>query len=231
MASSYTISEAVRIARLWVKNIPVNTIDITASDEILSKIWRYYPWRWSTVALTPIALVDGTQDYSSAPTNYFRLLRARIVRTDCTPDLYFEPLHIVNKLEPCLTKCACEGIQSIAYEGHLDKFRLEWAASVGTSVTYQLQGEYQKQPTRIADTSVALPFPDLYFDVFVAGLKWKFMEFADDARAGGSQTNGKGASGHGGARAEFEDALYMMACSEGYAAGDLIAPSESLMSG
>jgi hypothetical protein len=216
MASTYTVGDAVRYCKLFIKNIPVVDVQLIAADIVNGMIWKAYPWRWSTVTLTPIALVDGTQDYSSAPSNYYRLLRARIARTDSTPDEYDDPLIIVNKLEPYLHKMAHQSIRNISYEGHLDKFRLESAVSVGSGVTLQLQGEYQKQPTKIASTGDTLPFPDQYFDAFNAGLLWKFYQFADDPRGGGMQKAKSGGASYAGAYGAFMDAIADMAASEGY---------------
>lgn len=225
---TYTVAQAVRHARARIKNIPVSDIELIDADEVNSTIWRAYPWRWSLVAMTPIALTDGVQDYTFAPTNYFRLLRARIVRTDSTPDEYGDPLDIVNHLEADLQSQAYPSIRSVSYEGELGKLRLERAVSVPTNVTLQLQGEYQRQPTKITTVNDLWPFPDQYLNVAVAGLKWKFGEFAEDFRSGNSQKSSQGVSAWSGFQAAFYDAIEDMAAAEGFGAGDIIAPSEAL---
>jgi len=226
---SYSVLDGIHHCRLSIKNMPVADVQIICADKINSRIHRSYPWRWSTSALTPISLVDSTQDYGSKPTDYFRLLRARIVRTDCTPDDVFEPLDILNKLEPKLRPVSPRMIKAISYEGHINKFRLERAVQVTSPNTFEIQAEYQTLVTTITNTSDPLPFPDQYFDVFVEGLKWEFFKFADDVRAGTArfdQTSGMFVCT--GQAAEFYGALYDMAASEGYAAGDTIAPTEPL---
>jgi hypothetical protein len=226
---AYSVLDGIHHSRYFIKNIPVDAIQIVAADDINARIHKAYPWRWSTSALTPISLVDSTQDYSSAPTDYFRLLRARIVRTDSTPDDVYEPLDVVNKLEPKLWPTSPRLIKAISYEGHLNKFRLERAAQVTSPSTFEIQGEYQKVVTKITNTSDSLPFPDQYFSVFVQGLKWKFYEFADDVRAGTANYNKDGQFVCTGQAATFYGELFDMASQEGYAAGDPIAPAEPLM--
>ena len=227
---SYTVLDGIHHVRLFIKNIPVQDAQIISADKVNSKIWRAYPWRWSTETLTPIALVDSTQDYSGIPTDYFRLLRARIVRTDTSPNEVYEPLDILNKLEPHLWSVSPRLIKAISYEGHLSKFRIERAVQITSPTTYQIQGEYQFIPTKITNTSNTLPFPDQYFDVFVEGLKWEFYKFADDARAGTARWDETaGMFVCTGQAAEFYGALYDMAASEGYASGDTIAPQDPLM--
>ena len=229
MASTYTVQDAVQYVRAFVKNIPVSDVQVIAADQVNAAIWRSYPWRWSMSALTAIPLVDATQDYGSAPTNYFRLVRARIVRTDTTPDQALEPLDIVNKIEPGFQVMTPYAITLVAYEGHVDKFRLSAPAQVGSTDTWELRGEYQKQPTKLGSTSAVFPFPDQYFEVVTTGLLWKFYDLVGDPRAGTAQANKRGGAAYTGMLGKFMDEIYSMASDEGYAAGDLIAPSESLM--
>ena len=228
--STYTGDDAVGYVRKFIKNIPTDDIKVIAVDEINARMWRYLPWRWTVAGLTAIPLVDGTQDYGSTPTDYFRLTKARIARTDVSPVEFGDPLDVLTQLEPKLGKAHPNYVRAISYEGHLRDgapFRLERAVSLPTGATYEIRGEYQIAAAKIADTSQALPFPDMYFSVFLAGLKWKFMEFVADARAGSSQSR-KGDTAMSGARSDFESELYQMAMAEGFAAGDVISPSESL---
>ncbi len=229
--STYSVQDAIQFVRAFVKNIPVSDVQLIAADQINSEIWMSYPWRWSIAELTAIPLVDATQDYAPvAPiTDYFRLVRARIVRTDTTPNQALEPLTIVNKLEPKFQVVSPHAVSLISYEGHLSKFRLERPVQIGATDTWELRGEYQTQPTKLGTTSALFPFPDQYLEVMTTGLAWKFYDLVGDQRAGIAQSNGRGGVAYTGMLGAFRDQIYMMACAEGYAAGDTVAPSESLM--
>ncbi len=227
--TAYLVSDSLAYCRSFVKNIPATPVQVIAADEVNAMIWRAYPWRWSLAALTPIALVDGTQDYAIGATDLFRPINFRLVRTDATPDEQSPPLHIVSKLEPNLQTCDPSLIEAISYEGFLAKFRLERAVTFTSTVTWQIQGEYQTIPTKITATSAGFPFPDQYINVFNSGYLWKLAKFADDARAGGQQTDGKGRTAYTGFYGEFMAELWDMMGQEGYGFGDSLAPSESLM--
>ncbi len=228
---TYSVQDAVQFARAYVKNIPIADVQLLAADMANSEIWKSYSWRWSMSELTAIPLVDATQDYAPvAPiTDYFRLVRARIVRTDSTPNQVLDPLTVVNKLEPSYQVVSPHAITLVSYEGHLDKFRLDRPTQITTPNTWELRGEYQRQPLKLGTTSATFPFPDQYVRVGVSGLVWAFYDLVGDARAGTAQSNGRGGVAYTGMLGIFMDQIYAMACDEGYAAGDTVAPSESLM--
>lgn len=228
MASTYTVANATTYVRKFIKGVPVSDIEVTAADMINSIIWNAYPWRWTLTALTAIALVDGTQDYAWAPADYMRIVAARIARTDVTPDEYDE-LKILRNLPPELTKAGFKTLSSIAYIGALSKLRLNFAAAVPTGATLEIQGEYQKQPTKITANSATFPFPDQYFPVFIEGYKWQLYLFADDPRAGNSQMDKKsGQAVYTGQMGIFYDALMSMREAEEWGAGDAIFPDDPL---
>ena len=92
--TSRIVSEATDYLRAFIKQIPVTSIQVIAADNVKSEIWKLCPWRWATVGMDPITLVDGQQDYDFAPSDYLRLVRARIVRTDSplmAPEITAEP--------------------------------------------------------------------------------------------------------------------------------------------
>lgn len=225
--AAYTVQNAIDFVRPFVKNIPVSAIQVTAADIINSIIWCAYPWRWSLAALTAIPLSDGVQDFGSAPTNYFRIVRARITRTDTTPDQYNE-LVILRTLTPELTKAGFSTLSSISYEGAIDKFRLNFAASVPTGITLQIDGEFQTVVTKITAASATFAFPDQYFRIFCEGLAWFFHRLADDSRQGQCSANKQGQVIYTGQMGIFYDALITMRESEEWGAGDTIFPTDPL---
>ena len=228
MASTYTVSNGVTFAQNIGVGVPVGAIQIAAADIVNSIIWNAYPWRWAQKAMTPISLVDGTQDYTFAPTDYFRMVAARIVRTDMTPDVYDE-VEIVRNLAPDLTKGAFQAsLRQISYQSALTKLRLSMAAAVVSPATYEIQGEYQFQPTKITNTGQFLPFPDQYFNVFCEGLVWIFFRISKDSREGTASANGKGGVMYTGQMGIFFDSLINMREQEEWGAGDNTFPSDPI---
>ena len=215
---------------MFVKNIPVTNFDVTSADVINSIIWNAYPWRWSLSALTAITLVDGTQDYSfggSDLASYLRLVRARITRTDTTPDEYDEIL-VMRWLPPDLTKSGFRSISSVAFEQSISKLRLVRAAAVPSGVTLTLNGEYQTLPTKITALSATVVFPDTHFHVALSGLLWLAYKFADDDRAGRAQASKGGGVVYTGQLGEFYDNLISMRETEEWGAGDTVFPTDPL---
>jgi hypothetical protein len=205
----------------------VSTIQVAAADQINAIIWNAYPWRWSQKAITPISLVDGTQDYSFAPSDLFRLVQIRLVDTLANPHVYDE-LTVLRNLYPDLTKASFRGgLKNAAYVPATSKVRLNQAAAVPTGNTYEIQGEYQYQPTKITATSATFPFPDQYFMVFNAGLLWQFFMLSKDDRAGNVQFTKNGAV-YTGQMGVFFDALMAMREAEDWGAGDTIFPADPL---
>lgn len=224
----YTVADSITWARAIVVGMPVSAIQVAAADMVNGIMWSAYPWRWAQKAMTAIPLVDGTQDYTFAPSDYMRIVAARLTQTNTTPDVYDE-VTVVRNLAPDLTKAGFRaGLSLIAYAPSLAKLRLNQAAAVSGSNTYQIDGEYQYQPTKITATSATFPFPDQYFNVFCNGMLWQFMMLGKDSRAGTAQATGKGGVVYTGQMAIFYDSLMAMREAEDWGAGDTVFPSEPI---
>jgi hypothetical protein len=227
MASTYQVANSITYTQAICVGIPVSAIQIAAADQINSIMWNAYPWRWAQKTMTGIALVDGTQDYTYAPADYMRQITARLVRTDTTPDIHDE-LTVVRNLVPDLTKAGFRsGLTQISYNAALTKLRLNQAAAVPSGSTFEIQGEYQFQPTKITGTSATFPFPDQYFKVFNDGLLWQFYMLSKDDRAGTVQFTKNGAV-YTGQLGVFFDGLMAMREAEDWGAGDNIFPSDPI---
>ena len=225
MSGSYTSQDALDIAKAMNHKIPQDSIAAFACDTVQNIIWTRYPWAWTMGTLTAITCVDGTQDYSISNTDFYRLSvfqPPRIVRTDLTPVEYRE-LNVKQHLGVELTlKGGLETIRNISYEPEISKVRLDFAASVPSGTTLQIQGPYQKKPTRItADTlTTALTQPDHYFQVFLEGVRWKLYELADDPRAGALRTDKEQNTAYTGQLGSFMNALADMAAAEDLGDGE-----------
>lgn len=229
MPSTYTYQAAIDHAKFFVKNMPVTNVQLVICDYINSLMWTVYPWKWALNTLTPILLVDGTQDYSSAPSDFMTLYRARITRTDVTPNENNDIL-VQRWIPPDLvTRRGYSAISSICYEQSLNKFRISSSAQIPSGVTAYINGEYRKTPTKVNSLAQVIPFPDHYFPVLVAGVIWQIYRFADDPRSGAPVATKSGQVQYSGAMGEFFDNLMVMRESEDMGtAGQTMWPEESM---
>lgn len=167
-----------------VHGIPVDAVKVDVCEYISNDLWTFRPWRWTLNQLSAITMVDGTQDYN-APSQIYRLNRARLLRTDVTPNESY-PLDVMEFLEPSLQKVSPLAMRTVSQDYPTGLIRLGEAISVPSGTTWVLDGDFQPHPTQITSAQMAtnLWFPDQYFPVFLEGVKWKFYELADDQRAG-----------------------------------------------
>lgn len=221
--AAYTPNDAIALARKYCRDIPVTSIDSQVCDIINSRIWFYYPWKWTQGALNAISLINAQQDYSITNTDFSRLLRARLVKT---PTFYGPPLDILNSLEPTTCQVGFLSIESIAYEPVTSKLRLEYPVSLGSGEVVAIVGEYQKKPTKIEDAQLgtAFSFPDHYFQVFMEGLKWKLYEFEGSPKAGSVVVARDGRKSYSGQLGVFMESLQEMAAAEDYSAEETLVP-------
>lgn len=188
--STYSPQDAIDMAKAMNHKIPIVPIQVWVCNQVNSMIWTTAPWNWTQATLTAITpLVDGTQDYAHSQTDFYRMVNLRLARTDLSPVKYqelFQKNHLGVELE---RKAGIDGIRYFSWEPNISKIRLDYAASVGGTAVLALQGEYQKTPTAIDQSTLntALVQPDHYFNVFLAGVRWMFYDLADDPRAGTSQ--------------------------------------------
>lgn len=247
MPTTYTYQNAIDLVRKFIKDVPLATssVDIMLCDRVNSVTFGAYPWRWTLASFTAITLVDGTQDYAlaaadltSASGGVWQIVRGRLRRTDTTPDEWRE-LGVRSFLAPELTrKGGLDSIKLVAYDEASNKLRFDLAAAVPTGVVLQFEGEFKKNPTKIAALSQKAhevggvsTFPDQYFDVIVEGLLWKAYQYTDDSRAG-SIVHIKGVTQYTGQLGVFHDALMWMAQQEDQGYGsDLMFPTEPLGAG
>jgi len=175
-----------------VHSIPTAPLQLYAADQINSIIWKTFPWRWTLNALTPITLVNAQQDYTPVPTDFWRWINPRLVRTDVTPNVN-QPIKMAKHLEVELQRQGSVfTIQSVSYEPTANCFRLEITPQISGTITMQLAGDYQQLPVKLASVNELMPFPDSYFNVAMEGILWMFYRLADDPRAGSVSINRPG---------------------------------------
>lgn len=226
MAFTYTWADAVSLVSKLIKGSPTATIDAQVCDMVSSEMYSYFPWRWTLTSGTLCTLTDGNQDFSP-PANIYRLLRARMVRTDTTPDQINE-LTVRDTIAPDLVSRSYTQITSVSYEAGVGLIRLAAAVSVGTGVTLRIDGEWQTNPAKVTSTGQTIWFDDKYLSVAAEGLLYWYYKLQDDSRAGGKAMSNTGQITYAGQYGAFMAGLEDMARSEDYPATDLAFPDEPL---
>lgn len=234
MPGTYSPTDAITLVQKYAHGIPLDiALQAQVCDMVNSLMWVFYPWSWSVQNFTAITCVNGQQDYNVTDVNVLRPLQVRLVRTDISPVEYRE-LSLLANLPVELTRTG--GLETITSAGYFASgpfIRLMYATQVSGTQVLQIQGFYQKQPTKITSgtLSTAFAFPDYYFDVFVEGLKWKVYQLSDDPRAGAVQyqKNGTMQRVYTGQLGMFFDQLLTMARTEDLQTGDEFSfPEQSL---
>jgi hypothetical protein len=226
MPTTYTVQDSVDIVRKFIKDAPTSLIDVRLADYVNNIIFCAYPWRWTIKSLTPIVLTDNVQDITLAaadlPTDaagLYRLIRARIVRTDTTPDETYDELKITEFIPPDTQKAGWPRIGLISFVEATSKLRLQRPPEITSPVVLQLEGEYQRNPAKITALSNSLIYPDQYFQVFVEGMLWQAYRYFGDSRAG-SIVMVKGVPQYTGQYGVFMSHLFAMQVAEDHANGD-----------
>jgi hypothetical protein len=220
------------MAKPFVKNIPLATgnADVMACDFVSSRIASAITWAPLTTTIVPEALVDGVQDYS-VPVNVYRLLRVRLVNTGVTPNQSID-LNIEESLSPDLTPRSWQAIRACSLEPGVGLLRLESAVQVPSGSTFEIQGEYQINQTKVTSLSEGMWFDDRYVHVAVSGLLYYFYKMANMPEAGVLQTDqNSGRSGATGQLGEFIAGIWDMRRSEGGGYTEQMFPAEPIGAG
>ena len=232
--ANYSPNEATIFAREFVKGIPVSQVDFQVADQIQTALWNFYPWQFTFKQKTKVGdafLTDQLQDITGVPTDFYRLVWARLTRTDLTDGNHYKELEVVQRLDPQTPtlKFDYTSHEFLAYVPEVAKFRLEYPLYIytGTELT-QLDIEYQKAPTKITAANMATPFvdqPDWFWPTFSDGVLWRFMVLANDRRQGGLQVSKGGQRTYTGQMGVFYNSLIERAATERQMAGALRFPA------
>lgn len=217
MPFTYSWRNLIDLTKEFGHGIPTTAIEAQCADFVSSRMWTYYPWRWTLTNISPnTPLVDAQQDYT-APTNFYRWGRVRIVRTDTTPDQAYTPLDPVEQLEPEYTSVGLEQIRQISLDYPTGLVRLNAPPSIATGVVAVLHGDFQMNPVKLtsANLTTNIWFPDQYAPVAMEGITYYIYRLTDDTRAGNMVIAPKtGQVQYTGQLGVFMDALVAMAVAE-----------------
>lgn len=194
--------------------VPITAVDSQLADMAHSWLWCSFPWFWTKAALTAITLTNNIQDYANAHADYMRLVDVRIVQTNLSP-IEYRSITPTSHLEPELTlKAGLNGFRMISREMPANVFRLDKAAQVTSPTVLQVQGEYQKRPTRITDalltSATILGFHDEHIGTYIEFLVYYIYKLANDPRAGTVVINREGMKQYSGQLGVAYDALQRM---------------------
>jgi hypothetical protein len=228
---TYTVQDAWDLANKAVAGTPLSTVNIRIADMVSSTMWTPYPWyrAITTIADGLIPLVDGYQDYSSPP-NIYRLTKASLVNTTSTPYDSRE-LDVLQNNDQNKVSVSPYAIRSIALQPGVGLLRLESAVYIAANTTWEIRGEYQINPTKLTSLTDQLWFDDQYFPVFVAGVTYWAMKYANDGRAGTVQYTQGGKPTYTGQLAEFYGMISDMKVADDYGGVDSIFPESCMGSG
>jgi len=216
MAFTYQWSQLVSLVSAQVKNIPVATpLGVMQCDFVSSKIAGKFPWKPQITTFEDgfCVLQNGVQDYDP-PLNIWRLNEAWLVETDVTPYNTVN-IDVLDSLAIDLIPRSPYNIQAVSLEAGVGKLRLECAAYIAAPNTWQLQGKYQINPTKIVSLNQGLWMDDHYAYVALEGLTYWAYKLADDPR-GDSQL------------VKFEAAIEEMRRAEDAGGDNQFFPTEAL---
>jgi hypothetical protein len=227
MAFTYEWTDAVSLVNKMIKGTPTSTIDARVCDMVTSEMYAFRPWGWTLSSGTLCTPTNGNQDYTPTPTTLYRLMRARMTRTDTSPNQNIE-LDVRSTLAPDLGPRSYSSITAVSYEQGVNKIRLSSAVQVPSGTTLVINGEYQPNPTKITDLGQLCFFPDQYLSTAAEGLMYWYYKLNDDPRAGGKQISDTGRTVYTGQYGAFIAALEDMAEAEDFPGSDLLFPDEPM---
>ena len=229
MALTRSWQEASDLASKLTKGLNISSVDETIADMVSSEVWNKYPWFLSVqnIPNSFIALVNDQQDYS-APNNIMRLLDARLVRTDSTPDQHIE-LDVQQSLAVDLVTRSPYAIRAVAHQPETGGLRLEAAVQVASGTTWEIRGTYQTHASKVTSLASGLWFHDEHFMVAVEGMLYWMYRLADDSRAGSAVIDKQsGRVTYSGQLAVFHSAIDKMWAAEELQGTESITPEVSL---
>ena len=222
MASTYTPRDGIDFVKQFVHSIPLEKVGSQICDITNSVIWRAFFWRWSITDFTAVTCTNGTQDYSSVlPSDFYRFHVLLLARTDLSPVEYRELDEKEYIGKDVSATGSIDDIRIFSILPETSGIRLGMATGITGTVNIEIQGEYQKQPTKITDANLetALPFPDQYFNVFTEGMLYYCYRNSDDPRAGSSTTDSQGRKVYTGQLGVFMESLGEMMQKEDMSGG------------
>ena len=211
MASTFTAGQAFDYSKRFIKNMPLEQVQVQILDDVNKMMWMKAPWRWTINTFPTVALTNNTQDYSVAIPSDFLYLQDSYI-TDAKGGVPIN-LSIQSFLPPggklgVPTSCAVIGAA-----GTTGTYRL-FPQPGSLNPNWEVISLYKKtapviQPSNINTPGVLL-FDDEWFWVYVSGILYFAYLYGDDQRAGGAQLASNGQVQFSGQRGVFEANMQIM---------------------
>lgn len=201
--------DAFDYAKNFIGNMDLERMLPRLLDDVSKMFWVYAPWRWSLALLPPITLLSNTQDYAiTLPADFLYLYD--ILQLDGKSTRHIKPSAIFPQTGAL--RAGQAGSAAVMTVSSQTVLRIDpTPGTIPPGAASQKLISIYKQLAPVIDketmyTAGALLIPDEFFWVYVEGVLWKAMQWAQDPRAGETQFQG-GQIKYSGQRAAFEAAL------------------------
>lgn len=205
----YTPADALNWAKIMVKKMPLDDVQVRIADQIASRMWMAAPFSWTVGLLSPITLLANTQDYTIIKPADFLYLQSAYLYDGTSLK---EELEIVANL-PADVKVGGNPAQICLVPG-TSTIRVSPKPKTLSGSTQYIVMTYKKTYTPITagnlTNTVVLGFPDEWYHVYEDGVLWRAMIYADDQRAGGAQAASNGSVAYSGQCGVFYAGLQEM---------------------
>ena len=230
MASTYTPRNALDRAKAHNFNRPITSIEHLTADDAKNVLWQF-PLRWTRKVLSDITVVDSTSEYTTIPSDFYRLLEFWQVRTDTTPNEVKTDIEIVEWLNPS-PSFERFWADRVAFIQELNTqaggFRVYPQPEIVTGTTSVYRGVYQFNPAKITAANISdeglLLLPDQYFPVYSEWVLYYIFKYTNDSRTGNVVVDTLGRAQYTGQLGVAMDFLKNMLRSEDYPATSLRSP-------
>jgi len=236
MALTHTYADALNFLQPQIPAVTQDQKAATICNIGTNLIWNAADWRETIEVLPPFWLSPWVQDYGAplvvVPSDFLGLRTAVLTDLSSIPPAKY-PLRVMRFLEPTHMKTLPH---AISYEPSVNSFRVFPRTPGGLGASrWKIDGTYKKRPALVTATnytSTALPFDDLYFQVWLEVLRWAGFSAVGDQRAGAAVVRPNGSVQYSGQLATAMAFINGMAANEGFNLGDTsVAPSEGLSVG
>jgi hypothetical protein len=181
VAKTLTVGTALHILSARNPRILTESFGARFADEVQAFMWYRHPWRESLADLPPFSLVPDEPRYGpptlAVPPDFYGLHDAWLRNMSGGQQV----LLVQKDLRPS----GESGVPtSICYDGASGSFILHPRPAL-SAPDWWVEGRYKKTPTKITNETVmshVLPWDDIYFAVFRAGLNWKLAQEIERSR-------------------------------------------------
>lgn len=210
MASTLTAYAAFEYSKKFIGNMDLDRMLPRLLDDVSKMFWVYAPWRWTLSSLTPITLISNTQDYNvTLPADFLYLYD--VLQLDGKTTRHIKPSAIFPSTGSSL-RGGQIGSAAIMNTGAQYFLRVDpTPGTIPASSPAEKLVSIYKQLSPTIDlgsmyTAGALLIPDEFYWVYLEGVMWRAMQWAQDPRAGAVEVK-QGQAVYSGQRAAFEAAM------------------------